>query len=488
LNKAGERISGYGRDEVANLHIEDILVEEHRELAAQMVKRKLAHDDPTRYELAFLAKDGHVVPVEVSTRVIYEDGRPVGIQGIARDISERKRNEEERLRFEAQLQHAQKLEGLGVLAGGIAHDFNNLLVGMLGYASLAMLKLPQDSPARAYVEQIEITAKRAAELTNQMLAYSGRGAFTIRPIQLNKLAEELGRLLGASIGKKITLEYSYSPGLPIIQGDPAQLQQVIMNLITNASDAIGDEAGVIRVSTTAVRADRAYLSETYLDEDLAEGVYVCLEVSDTGGGMDRETQAKIFDPFFSTKFAGRGLGLAAVLGIVRGHRGAIKVYSEKGHGATFKILFPAAAFTEETITTAESIIRADRELEAWSASGAILIADDEENARNVAQAALEMHGLKTLAAKDGREALELFQQHRSDIRAVLLDLMMPVMDGEEAFRHITALSPETPIIMSSGYTEQDVVERFTENKPTAFIQKPYTVKELVRKVRRVIEA
>jgi len=486
LNKAGERLSGYTREEAVHMDVLSVVAPEYVDRATQMIASKLDNEDPTQYELEIIIKDNRRVLLEVSTRIIYKDGVPHSIQGIGRDITERRKAEEDRKRLEAQIQHAQKLEGLGVLAGGIAHDFNNLLVGVMGYAGLALTKLRPESPAHGYVERIEVAAQRAAELTNQLLAYSGKGTFMIRPLNLSTLAVEMGRLLSASISKKAMLKYNCNPDLPLIQGDAAQLHQVIMNLITNASDAIGDEPGVISISTRAIKLDRTYLSKTFLNDDLIEGLYVCLEVSDTGCGMDSATLPRIFDPFFSTKFAGRGLGLAAVLGIVRGHKGAIKVYSEPSSGTTFKILLPAIPSTNGTTESGDAA-RAKNALAGWRGSGILLVADDETTARQVAMDALENYGFKVLGAANGKEAVELFQKHQDEIVAVLLDLTMPIMSGEEAYELIHSIRPDTPVVLSSGYTEQDVSERFAGKGPVAFIQKPYVLQDLAKKLREVLE-
>ena len=486
LNKAGERLSGYTREEAVHMDVLSVVAPEYVDRATQMIASKLDNEDPTQYELEIIIKDNRRVLLEVSTRIIYKDGVPHSIQGIGRDITERRKAEEDRKRLEAQIQHAQKLEGLGVLAGGIAHDFNNLLVGVMGYAGLALTKLRPESPAHGYVERIEVAAQRAAELTNQLLAYSGKGTFMIRPLNLSTLAVEMGRLLSAGISKKAVLKYNCNPDLPLIQGDAAQLHQVIMNLITNASDAIGDEPGVISISTRAIKLDRTYLSKTFLNDDLIEGLYVCLEVSDTGCGMDSATLPRIFDPFFSTKFAGRGLGLAAVLGIVRGHKGAIKVYSEPSSGTTFKILLPAIPSTNGTTESGDAA-RAKNALAGWRGSGILLVADDETTARQVAMDALENYGFKVLGAANGKEAVELFQKHQDEIVAVLLDLTMPIMSGEEAYELIHSIRPDTPVVLSSGYTEQDVSERFAGKGPVAFIQKPYVLQDLAKKLREVLE-
>ncbi|HUW59699.1 MAG TPA: PAS domain S-box protein [Candidatus Bathyarchaeia archaeon] len=486
LNKAGERLSDYTREEAVTMDVLSVVAPEYVDRAAQMIASKLDNEDPTQYELEIITKDNRRVLFEVSTRIIYKDGVPHSIQGIARDITERRKAEEDRKRLEAQIQHAQKLEGLGVLAGGIAHDFNNLLVGVMGYAGLALTKLTPESVAYGHVERIEASAQRAAELTNQLLAYSGKSTFVIRPLNLSTLAVEMGRLLSASISKKAVLKYNCSPNLPLIHGDAAQLHQVIMNLITNASDAIGDEPGVITISTRTIMADRAYLSKTFLNDNLGEGFYVCLEVSDNGCGMDTTTLPRVFDPFFSTKFAGRGLGLAAVLGIVRGHKGAIKVYSEPGNGTTFKILFPA---TDTAGTDAESgdAARAKNALAGWHGAGTLLVADDETTALQVAKDVLETYGFKVIGATNGKEAVQLFEQYQDEIIAVLLDLMMPIMNGEEAYELIHAIRPDTPVVLSSGYTEQDVSERFAGKGPVAFIQKPYVLQDLAKKLRDVLE-
>jgi len=479
LNKAGERICGYTREEVLNLTAHDIMPAEVHETAAEMTRRKLAGEELTQYEIEIVSKNGVRIPLEVSTRLIVKDGRPVAVQGIARDITERRRAEEERKRLEAQIQHTQKLEGLGVLAGGIAHDFNNLLVGILGNAGLALMKLPLDSPARSYVEKIEDTAQRASVLTNQMLAYSGRGSFVVQPLNLSRLVTEMGRLLSAAISKKAVLRYECDPDLPLIEGDAAQLHQVIINLITNASDALGDQAGVIVLKTSAIDVDRPYLANTYLDNDLPEGTYACLDVSDSGCGMDANTQARIFDPFFSTKFAGRGLGLAAVLGIVRGHKGAIRVQSELGKGTTFKVLFPTTRAQIGPIDR-EARMRQYELVETWVGEGTILIADDEESVQSVANDTLKQHGFSVLLADNGIEAVELFEEHQREIVAVLLDLTMPVMSGKESFQRIHAIRDDVPVVLSSGYTRQDAVSRFSGDAPAAFIQKPYSPRELAK--------
>jgi PAS domain S-box-containing protein len=294
------------------------------------------------YECCLRRRDGSPAWALASVSVLGAGEGPPSLQEVFIDISERKRAEEERRRLEERSRHAQKLESLGVLAGGIAHDFNNLLTAVLANAGLALRGLPAESPERAAVEQIELAGLRAADLTRQMLAYSGRGRFAVQPVNLSRVVEEMATLLQTVISKKATLRFDFTPGLPAVEADPTQARQVALNLITNASDALGEGGGVITLRTGALQAGRAYLASAHAREDLPEGPYAYLEVSDTGCGMDEGTLARAFEPFFTTKFIGRGLGLAAVLGIVQGHRGAIKVVSAPGQGSTFRVLFPCS--------------------------------------------------------------------------------------------------------------------------------------------------
>ncbi len=400
---------------------------------------------------------------------------------LTREIAHRQKVEEQRRRLETQIQHAQKLESLGVLAGGIAHDFNNILMGVLGNADLGLLELSPVSPVRENLEEIRRAATRAADLCRQMLAYSGKGRFVVEPIDLSDVVREMAHMLGVSISKNVGLRYDFAENLPAVEADVTQIRQVVMNLITNASEAIGEASGMISVTTGASECDRARLGETYLAEDLAEGVYVTLEVSDTGCGMDAETKAKIFDPFFSTKFAGRGLGLAALLGIVRGHRGAVTVDSEVGRGTTFTVLLPACGLPAVGHRPGEA------EGVSWRGSGTILLTDDEETVRTVGKRMLEAIGFEVLTANDGREAVEMYRKHTGRIDCVILDLTMPHMDGEAALHELRRIDPGARVLLSSGYDEQEVTARFCEAGMAGFIQKPYQLETLAAQLRQVLE-
>jgi PAS domain S-box-containing protein len=490
LNEAGERISGYRREELYRRRIFDIIAPEQRETVRQMVEQKmLAGDGSTQYELTVVTKDGRRVPLEVNTRLLFVGDRPVGVQGIARDITDRRHAEEQRLRLEQQILHAQKLEGLGVLAGGIAHDFNNLLVGVLGNAGLALRRLPKDSPLHTYLKRIEAAAQRAALLTKQMLAYSGRSSFVVRPLNLSKLIADMPDLVRASIPRQISLEFDCDPGLPLIVGDTPQFHQMLVNLITNAAEAIGERAGRIVVRTSVTDITAGMMEQFYFQESCEPGAYVCLEIADDGCGMGKEQLARVFDPFYTTKFTGRGLGLAALLGIVRGHRGAIQVESRLGEGTVFRLYFPVvarAAASAAPLLTPPSEIKKSAAVGAWQGSGLLLIADDEEAVRVVAKEILERQGFTTLVAVDGREAIDMFTARADEVAAALIDLTMPQINGQEVMEALRALRPELPIIITSGYSEQDILERFHQSPPTAFIQKPYRSRELVALVKKVL--
>ena len=442
--------------------------------------QRAAAGEPQLFEWGYVEKGGEFHPTEVHLKLAEIRGEPC-LLGIIRDITERKRVELERQQLEHQMQQAQKLESLGVLAGGIAHDFNNLLMAILGNASLGLMKLRPESPGRDHLKNVETAAKRAAELTNQMLAYSGKGKFVVEPLSLSRVVEEMSHLLGAVISKGVVLKFDFSEDLPPIEGDAAQIRQVVMNLILNGSDAIGDTSGVVTVSTGVVQADRAYLSATYLDWDLPEGYYVYVEISDTGHGMDAQTQRKIFDPFFSTKFSGRGLGLAAVLGIVRGHHGAVKVYSEVGKGTTIKVLLPAAEEPEPV-----RMVR-PRDADDWRGHGLVLVVDDEEMIRDTARMILEAVGFEVLLAADGREAVEVFRERGHEIRVVLLDMTMPHMGGEEAFSELRRIRDDVRVILSSGYNEQEATNRFAGKGLAGFIQKPYPPMKLAEILRAILD-
>jgi len=396
------------------------------------------------------------------------------------DITGRKWAEDKRLQLERQMQQTQKLESLGVLAGGIAHDFNNLLAIILGNASLALDDLPARSPAYDSLQAIEETALRAAELCRQMLAYSGKGRFVVENIRLGDLIGDMVSLLKASISKKAVLNLNLKESLTPLRGDPSQVRQVVMNLVINASEALGERGGAITLSTGVMECSTDDLGDAYLDERPAEGLYVWLEVADSGCGMDRETQRRMFEPFFTTKFTGRGLGLSAVLGIVRGHKGGLKIDSTPGQGTTFRVFFPVAQ--EERSLGGHSGEMPSN----WRGAGIVLLVDDEESVCVMGARMLERLGFKALTAMDGHDALEIYQAQRDEIVLVLLDLTMHCMDGEEAFRELRQIDPKVRVVMSSGFTQSEVAPRFAGRQLSGFLQKPYTLYELALCLRKAL--
>ncbi len=407
-----------------------------------------------------------------------ERGQAKGCIATFQDVTALREMEKHAAAVNQKLMETQKLESLGVLAGGIAHDFNNLLTSILGHASLTRRELPPGSPIFESIEQIETAGHRAADLCKQMLAYSGQGRFVIQRVDLNELVRGTTHLLGISIGKNCVLRFNLASTLPPLGADATQLRQIIMNLVINASEAIGARSGIIALTTGVARVDASY-SETLLQpERIRPGDYVFLEVSDNGCGMDRATLSKIFDPFFTTKFTGRGLGLAAVLGIIRGHRGGLKVYSEPSRGTTFKILLPCDEGAPEGAPPEPS-----RTAAPWRGQGRVLVVDDEESVRAVSARILESTGLTTTLAVDGRDAVERYARDPSAYALVLMDLTMPHLDGEETFRQLRHLNPAVRVVLMSGFNQQDAVDRFTGKGLAGFVQKPFEAGQLMEVVR-----
>jgi signal transduction histidine kinase/CheY-like chemotaxis protein len=436
-----------------------------------------------------LAGEEFTIIVEVAGRwfeTLYaphrdEGGRVAGLLGLSIDITERRAAEREQEKLRAQLLQAQKLESLGILAGGIAHDFNNILTAILGSASVALRTIPSENPARDGIENIVSAARRAANLTRQMLAYSGKGHFEVRPINLSEHVREIAQLLETTVPKKVQLRLELARDLPAVEVDIAHLQQIVMNLVINAAEAIGDESGTVLVVTGVQDVGPSYVSSSaalFSADALAPGRYVFLEVEDTGHGMDDATKAKIFDPFFTTKFAGRGLGLAAVLGIVRSHQAAIEVRSTPGKGSTFRVFFRASG---EVAAHAEECGDG-----SYSNSGLVLIIDDDAGARKALRRALELFGFTVEEAVDGAAGAALFADRAEQVVLVIVDMMMPKMGGEETFREIRRRSSSVPVILTSGYSQVEATRRFTAQELAGFLEKPFTTESLVAKLRAVL--
>ncbi len=400
-----------------------------------------------------------------------------------RDVTARFRAERERHELEQRMQEAQRLESLGVLAGGVAHDFNNLLTPILGEASLALEDLPATSPLRARLEKIQRAAHRAAALTHQMLAYAGSESLEPDLLDLSELVLEMGRLLEGAVSGKTVLGYELAKDLPHVLADASQLSQVVMNLITNAVEAVGDGEGRVAIRTGCAVLGPASPAQHVLGEGPPPGRYAWFEVEDTGCGMDPETRSRIFDPFFTTKFTGRGLGLAAVRGIVRAHGGSIELESARGQGSRFRVLLPVAG----TQVRAEEPGPREAALADWRSSATVLVVDDDGGVREVARDVLGRAGLRVLGAASGIEALAILEEHAGEIGAVLLDRTMPTLSGEDTFRELRRRQPELPVVLVSGYSEERAASHFAALDLAGFLAKPFLPNELLEKVRAALE-
>lgn len=481
LNDEVEHLTGFPKDDFLadRVSFVDLYHPEDAPVIRQQVDQALSDGRPFHLIYRLRHRSGDWRWVEEWGTSVYLDGpRWDFLEGFISDITDRRQAEEA-------LRQAQKMESLGILAGGIAHDFNNLLVAILGQTSLALSHLPANPlAARESVEKAVKAAERAADLTRQLLAYSGRGQFAIRALQLNDLIRENLELFEVSLPKTVQLHTSLAADLPLIEADAGQMQQIIMNLILNAAEAIGQRPGAITVQTgvQAVDETHTYLWQ-YTHEPLSPGSYVLLQVEDDGSGMDDATLTSIFDPFFTTKFTGRGLGLAAVLGIVRGHHGGLHVSSEAGRGTSFQLIFPIREIAAET-SVAKLGPPALPAPEPPPTHRRVLIIDDEEPVREAISDILGMEGLPVLTAADGAAGLALYRQWQAEVGLILLDLSMPGLSGEETFHELRDINPNVRVVLSSGYSQTEAARRFINQPVAGFLQKPYDVEALIAEVWR----
>ncbi len=478
-SKEAERVFGWSGEEVLGRTIEEMrwVHEDDVEAVRRISEEMLRGTQPRNMHVnRNYRKDGSVVECEWYNSAIYDgQGTLTSILAQALDITDRKRTEE-------RLRQAQKMESIALLAGGVAHDFNNLLVGVIGNASLALEMLPPESPAEELLHRIVKSGEQAAHLTKQMLAYSGKGRFVIEPVDLSDVVREVTDLVRATAPKKIALQLDFEPEIPPIEADRSQIHQVLMNLVINAAEAIGNEQGLIAIQTGIRRVDDKFIQEL-AGWDIQPGNYVFLEVRDTGSGMDEAVKAKIFDPFFTTKFQGRGLGLAAVAGIVRGHKGAIRVRSAPGRGASFLLLFPAM----DSGRAARAATDRTSAAQEFKAAGPILVVDDEETVRDVVKHSLERRGCEVLLAGSASEALDVLRHHADTVSLIILDLSMPDMSGREVLPKLLEINPRVDVVVSSGYAAPDALRLFQGMPVAGFIQKPYTAQRVVEIVRQIFD-
>jgi len=441
----------------------------YQTLLTQSIGTVFQTGETVQYESEEETAEGHTWQLN-RVGAIQQDGAVAAVILVSTDITEQKQTE-------AAMYQMQKLESLGILAGGVAHDFNNLLTAMLMQLSLAATKLPPDHPVQRHLQRTVNAAERATELTRQMLNYAGRTQSETQLLDLNDLITDNIHLFSASIPKNISLTSQLSRDIPLVVGDKGQIQQLIMNLILNSADAIGPKAGSITVTTKIQELTEEDAHHwRWFGTPVTAGRYVQLAVDDTGCGMDAQTLTKIFDPFFTTKFTGRGLGLASVIGIVRAHKGGLHVASTVGKGTTFTLVFPAA-------TTEAPLAAPNKENVTLSAQGElVLVIDDEEIVREGMADTLTTAGLHVLTAADGPTGLQLVRQHGQEIKLILLDLSMPGMSGEEVFDQLQALAVAIPVLLVSGYSRTEIMERFVSTGLAGFIQKPYTADTFLQQV------
>lgn len=474
VSEGARELTGWSAEEfmAGSIHLRELLHPDDVLRVRDATKVALGQRSDVEVEYRIRTKSGGEKWVLSRGRGVYTtDGKLEVFEGLAIDVTAQKEAETVRLTLERKLLEGQKLESLGLLAGGVAHDFNNLLSAILGNATMARLSLTAGHEAEEQMRAIESAALRAAELCRQMLAYAGKGRFVIETVDLTTLIEDLQPLLKVSIVHQASLEMKLARNLPPVVVDAAQIRQIMMNLVLNAAEAMSDRNGVITITTGQMHADLAMLSGCVAGAELPTGDYVFLEVRDTGIGMSAEVLAKIFDPFFSTKFAGRGLGLAAVLGIVRGHHGALRVESTPGLGSTFRLLLPPAPATELTPALG---LKPTTSTKRWQRTGHVLVIEDEEPVRFVTMEMLRMFGFTPYGAADGASGLERFREDPAKFDLVMLDLLMPGMSGEDVFRELRAIRPDLRVLLISGYNEGDILRRLGGGPALNFLAKPYT--------------
>jgi len=486
LSPAFEEITGHSLEEYKKVNIEKLADYYHpedlttaRALIDQALCSRTGRAVPIEYEFRFKKADGTYCWLHDSTTACFNENDELEYYfGSAYDITERKMAEEAKLALDLHLQQTQKLESLGVLAGGIAHDFNNLLGVIIGHCSLAKLR-----PTKALdsIKPIEIAAERAAELCQQMLAYAGKSNFIRSEVQLSELVHEMVEMVKSSVGKNVSINSDLASDLSPITADVSQIRQVIMNLILNASEAIGDSQGEVHVCLARrdVKADQH--SYDYLRNIIPPGEYACLDVTDNGCGMDDETQQRIFEPFYTTKFTGRGLGMSAVLGIINKHNGALQLFSQPGMGSTIKVFIPIQAGEIARVESPQQDAFAQ-----WKGNGTILLVEDEEEIRTITEFMLEDLGFTVIKAMNGKEGLDLYRKHSADICLVLTDIGMPIMDGYALFRELKKLRPELPIIISSGFGDNDITSRIPREELAGLVSKPYSFDQLEKLLRSIV--
>jgi PAS domain S-box-containing protein len=468
---------GYSRDELLGRNTSQYTSPDTAEKMNRITERLKKTGKPENVaDYDVIRKDGSNVSLELSVSLLKDqDGRPMGYRGVLRDVSERKKTEEEKHKLETQLQQAQKMESIGTLAGGIAHDFNNILMGIQGNASLMLLKIDSEHPNHEKIKNIETYVQNGTALTKQLLGFARRGKYLIKATDLNEIIDKSSSLF-ARTKKEIQVHTDLYEDLWTAEVDRGQIEQVLLNLYVNAWQAMSN-GGDLYLQTENVILDRSYVKPYKVEP----GRYVKISVSDTGVGIDKETQERIFEPFFTTKEMGRGtgLGLASVYGIIKSHSGYINVYSENERGTIFTIYLPASAkevFIEEEGSPAMLI----------KGTGTILLIDDEKMILDIGLELLEELGYTVLSAMNGQEAIDVFQKDQDNIDLVIMDMIMPGMGGGETFDRLKEINPEVKVLLSSGYSINGQATKIIRRGCDGFIQKPFNMYQLAEKIQKIL--
>jgi two-component system, cell cycle sensor histidine kinase and response regulator CckA len=472
---------GYSREEFSRLTIFDYQCGDTGDELRAVFSRQIPKI-PRSFETRFRTRAGQMLDVQINVGLFVWNGE-TAFQFVIRDVTEQKWLLQERQQYETRFQQLQNYESLAKFAGGVAHDLNNILTGILGYSDLALLMLPPGSAARDDIQRIIAAAHSAGTLGREMLAYSGKGRFVTQSLNLPNVVRQLSPMISAALPKGSEVRFDLTPEPPGFDGDLPQISQAILNLVTNSSESFGSAPGVVTIRTGVMACDRTFLDEGQTSLDLPEGRYVFVEVADNGCGIPAEVKKRIFDPFFSTKFAGRGLGLPVVLGTMRGHRGTVKVASEPGHGTSVKLFFPISNAMKRVMC---QVTTGSGHTDRGRAPRKILIIEDDQGVQLSGQRILEGVGYSILVAGDGYQGVETFKEHAPSVDLIILDLTMPRMDGEEAFRELRKIRKDIQVVLTSGYSEKEATQHFHQGDLAGFLPKPYTPNELVALMCKVL--
>lgn len=483
VNKAWKETLGYTDEDLKNITFFDIIAKECHEKCILIFQEVLSGKEVEHVETVFCAKDGRLVHLEGSCNCRFKDGKPISTRGIFRDITEKKRIEEEKIRLQKRLERAQLFESLGIMAGGIAHDYNNILMGILGFTELLKMKASSTEDVLRLAQKVESSALRAAELTKQMLAFSGAGNISLVSKDLSSLIEGVASQLKAIIPTNIRLSFELDKSLPEINIDESQIVQALINTIKNSVEAIGTNKGEIKIRTGKITIHETFFDDTFVVNYPSPGEYEFIQITDTGHGINEKDAQKVFEPFYTTKFQGRGLGLSAALGIVRGHGGTIRLSSSKNKGTTLTMYFPIKKLAKAKFSRNQSI---SIEASKYDFKSPVLLIDDETMIRQLLSLYLKDMGLNSIEAEDGLTGIELFKRFHKSLKLVVLDWLMPGLDGAKVLDEIKKIDKNIPVLVISGYDKSKTLKEFPRDVIADFLQKPFSSVTFKEKVLSLI--